>query len=312
MRKFLLLGTMLGVAGTALAFGGVFSHGSKSSTYKGGVNAIGVHIGGEGSANITTNCPEHSSKSDDSPECMCESGYEMTDSACKPIWPSTCAANNLYWCPNSQTCVENKNACLALCPEDRLCANGTTCCGQGNTCVDGNKCCRFDADGEATHCCSADNSTGTSGWGEDCCSGDNTSYGYEFDGILSYNRCCPNNQLLINLGNISTCCAEGEIGYIVNYNNDGAATGACCNGTVHIAWEDEDGYEQFCCPKGNSLMEMPIGLPENRELQTICCSGEKIYCDESDIENNQPVCYWYACCDNGEVVEQNGHQFCLE
>ena len=39
------IGTMLGVASAAFAFGGVFNHGSKSTTYKGGVNAIGVHFG---------------------------------------------------------------------------------------------------------------------------------------------------------------------------------------------------------------------------------------------------------------------------
>ena len=47
MRKILMFGTMLGVATTALAFGGMFNHGSKSTTYKGGVSAIGVHFGGE-------------------------------------------------------------------------------------------------------------------------------------------------------------------------------------------------------------------------------------------------------------------------
>ena len=47
MKKVFLLGTMLGVASAALAFGGMFNHGSKSTTYKGGVNAIGVHFGGE-------------------------------------------------------------------------------------------------------------------------------------------------------------------------------------------------------------------------------------------------------------------------
>ena len=47
MKKLFLLGTMLGVASVALAFGGMFNHGSKSTIYKGGVDAIGVHFGGE-------------------------------------------------------------------------------------------------------------------------------------------------------------------------------------------------------------------------------------------------------------------------
>ena len=58
MRKILMFGTMLGVASAAFAFGGMFSHGSKSTTYKGGVSAIGVHFGGEKSTDSKEDATE--------------------------------------------------------------------------------------------------------------------------------------------------------------------------------------------------------------------------------------------------------------
>ena len=62
MKKLLLFGTILCVAGTAFAFGGIFkggSSGSKSTLYKGGLDVIGVHFGGK-----EVPCPANSEKID--------------------------------------------------------------------------------------------------------------------------------------------------------------------------------------------------------------------------------------------------------
>ena len=119
MRKLFLLGTMLGVASAALAFGGMFSHGSKSTTYKGGVNAIGVHFGGE--------------KSTDSPVLEpCPEGLEHnTDGSC-----TVCANGNVYLSymddpcgtetPMTGNCKSNKD-----CESMEGCENGACFCNLG-------------------------------------------------------------------------------------------------------------------------------------------------------------------------------------
>ena len=204
MKKILMFGTMLGVASAALAFGGVFNHGSKSSTYKGGVDAIGVHFGGEKkTADITADtpsCPEHS---------------EWNGSACE------C---NLGWTLNeSDECT---------CPEERQC--GDTCCGEHNICVDGNKCCYGDKyedeDGywhDNWRCCDASVSSGYSTEEESCCAeGTYPSYNPHFDqtyccpanspgwGSWREECCAPNTVLLyVTEGDHTVCCPEGSTGF---------------------------------------------------------------------------------------------------
>ena len=60
MRKTLLFTTMLLVATSVWAFGGLLgrsSSGRNATEYKGGVSSIGVHINGEGKADIQTLAP---------------------------------------------------------------------------------------------------------------------------------------------------------------------------------------------------------------------------------------------------------------
>ena len=316
MKKLFLLGTMLGMASAAFAFGGVLGGGHKSTTYKSGLNAIGVHFGGEAPASIGTSCPEHSSMQGDSPECVCDSGYEMTDSACKPIWPSTCAANGLYWCVETQTCVADKPACMAFCPEDRLCGKGDNkvCCGQGNVCVDGNKCCFKNHEEDEGMCCDAPSSGfSTDSW--DCCNEENTPYvTYADSENYVETACCSNTNTVIDIENGSALCCEAGatkyVSYYYGYNGEAIDVSyGCCNGTPYRSYEEEDGprlwYEQSCCPIGTSPITKSIG---HGETTSVCCSSEeKVTC--SDTEGS-PDCDRWECCTNGVVIEERGLPIC--
>ena len=96
MRKIFLTTTILLTAGPALAFGGVFSHGSKSTTYKGGVDAIGVHFGGE------------KKTADSQPE------------------EGTCPAEKQcgeYCCGHDNVCKQNPDSGEYQCCNDRICCD---------------------------------------------------------------------------------------------------------------------------------------------------------------------------------------------
>ena len=199
MRKFLLFGTMLGVATTALAFGGVFSHGSKSTTYKGGVNAIGVHYNGEKKkADIQTGCPEHSAWNNDTLKCECNKWYAMS---------------------------AETHECEETCTSDRQC--GDTCCGDGNICVDGNKCCNPEWEQWIEYginaCCDASTSNGYDTNNQVCCGRDETAYRSYAD-IL----CCPNDYVLTELGVFSQCCPPETKGYISYHDEEGFLETSCC------------------------------------------------------------------------------------
>ena len=134
MRKLFLLGTMLGVASAALAFGGMFNHGSKSTTYKGGVDAIGVHFGGE--------------KSTDSPVLEpCPEGLEHnSDGSC-----TVCANGNVYLSYNDDPC-------------------GTETPMNQTPCESDDDCFQLDADFPIVNCCDITNHTCKAArviWGDD-------------------------------------------------------------------------------------------------------------------------------------------------
>ena len=77
MKKIFLFGTALCIAGTAFAFGGILNHGSKSTTYKGGVDAIGVHFAGEkktADSPVLEPCPEGLEHNSDGSCTVCANG----------------------------------------------------------------------------------------------------------------------------------------------------------------------------------------------------------------------------------------------
>ena len=123
MKKIFLLGTMLGVASAALAFGGMFNHGSKSTTYKGGVSAIGVHFGGdkkEISLDGTTSekelipCPNGTLRDRQGFCDICENG-------------------NLYFSYRDDPCGEDTDVNKTTCASGADCDSG--CCSDNGYCT---------------------------------------------------------------------------------------------------------------------------------------------------------------------------------
>ena len=154
MRKILMFGTMLGVASAALAFGGMFNHGSKSTTYKGGVDAIGVHFGGE---KKTDSQPEEICAADkkcgdgccrgdnvckqdpNSGEYQCCNDYKCCNTnevAYKKPWAYECCQGNVYEVilsghPYNICCPKNKQvACTGYRDEECI---WYSCCGENDT-----------------------------------------------------------------------------------------------------------------------------------------------------------------------------------
>ena len=105
---------MLGVASAALAFGGVFNHGSKSSTYKGGVDVIGVHFGGEkktaDSEPEEETCPEGISRARDGSCSVCDNGKVYLSYREDPC------ENEVSGCTSNDDCGDNE--CCNLHRED--------------------------------------------------------------------------------------------------------------------------------------------------------------------------------------------------
>ena len=295
---------MLGVAGTALAFGGIFNHGSKSTTYKGGVDAIGVHFGGEKkTADITADtpsCPEHSE------------------------WNGSVCECNLGWTLNEET-----NECE--CPEERRC--GTTCCGESNICVDegnGNKwCCHenyaenewYESVEETGMCCRADESHGFSGVYAECCPLTsfwymNTGDGYEWE-------CCPHTP--DKIGDAVGCCNENETPYARYINSL-----ECCEEDVSCVAKNAEGecMQQACCPAGLVAAEQkcwpdgeceydPVCCPPEQRTDLgnmyVCCEDGKVgYCAEKHWEDTD-MCYWSGCCAPDKLsYNEDGTGVCAE
>ena len=227
MRKVFLTTTILLTASTALAFGGVFNHGSKSSTYKGGVDAIGVHVNGKGKADIDIrSCDSETEElvesecckktliyiDNDTTKCCSTEGYAVQDGKCKKQ------------CGEGLVLNEETNECEDACPEERRC--GETCCAEENVCVDGKWCCAFWYEQLAEEigaekiednyaCCNANESVGFSEWAGRCCSSGEKTY----------------------------------LRYVSTANPDTSGDMVCCDGVViRIDFSEEEGwYEQYCC-----------------------------------------------------------------
>ena len=178
------------MSNSALAFGGMFSHGSKSTTYKGGVDAIGVHFGGN-TADTPPSCPEHSTWSNETLKCECDAWYVMN---------------------------EERHQCEETCAANRQC--GDTCCGAGNICVDGNKCCN--QNNPEDECCDIAGSQGFADAAGECCisgcvllhmdGGDTLCVSAPSDSS------CEDDYILLEYKHAYYCCPEGSTG--VNDNGE--------------------------------------------------------------------------------------------
>ena len=151
MRKIFLTTTILLTTGTALAFGGVFNHGSKSTTYKGGVDAIGVHFGGEKGSDINLidnnevdECPAGVIKNSKGACALCENGNLYF-----PYYADPCGVEtdiNKTPCFNGEDCESgccSENGYCTTRPWDYECITGRTC--RNNEECENGEYCRLDA-----------------------------------------------------------------------------------------------------------------------------------------------------------------------
>ena len=250
MRKLFLLGTMLGVASAALAFGGVFGgggHGSKSTTYKGGVDAIGVHFGGEKKGSISPkpeehNCSEQGTWNTETSKCACDFGYTGTD--------CSCAAPYVF--------NESTNTCE--CPDEKQC--GEVCCGGDNVCHQDTETGEFQCCNPTYNECCPANQTATRSYGPpyvvfECCTGVAYCWRVGPDGecLDDYYYCCANGEPFkmghFSYGDAYTCCpgtlykgaksdgsdlccySKTEKSYCYNRDSSGKCTDTrCCSGTI--------------------------------------------------------------------------------
>ena len=328
MRKILMFGTMLGVASAALAFGGVFNHGSKSTTYKGGVDAIGVHIGGE-----EVPCAEHSEKVGG--VCQCVEGYvpnEESDcvanqclefaetdcvTACNPVTGEITYADNTTSCGTNKlcdgagncNCAEgyelNGSECLPVTPftcaksNFYWCVNSQTCVANKDACLE--------LCPEARKC------------GGTCCNEDNI--------CVDGNKCCHKNYD----GDDSMCCSEGQSAYAAYGEGDDYVEIQCCSGTPIRVWEEDDGYvyKNACCETGRGEgyvsshyqsdtdedeydyyseyaccdgIVFKLEYPDENEVQRQGCCSSKLKETGATDSNGNPY-YTCGCTSNAECGE---------
>ncbi len=280
--NILLITSLLLTSISAFAFGGGGGGGRTRRFYErhSGVDAIGVHIHthGKNKPIINIECPEHSTKSDDSPECICDLGYVMTNAECMPKYPAACEESGFYWCATTQSCVKSAEECA--CPEARQC--GETCCGKGHTCQEG-QCC--DAQG---NCCDTPDSTGYGTDDGECCENGTTPAFSWWDDEENYGSfCCAPNKTMTKVDgyriDYKECCDEDSVPYIGDYE---------------IYPEDDYTYfEQYCCPKENTLTHFKGVSACCEPGQTAFCSGQKAdgTCEYTDCLNEEDQKYpcWY-------------------
>ena len=133
MKKVFLLGTMLGVASAALAFGGGGGHGRISTTYKGGVDAIGVHFGGK------SVCAPGLLRNTDGTCSVCENGniyFSFEEDPCgteTPMYQDKCEEE----CWNCPCEIVDHNRCFAYYWDKN---NQLTCLPSATPCKSNNDC----------------------------------------------------------------------------------------------------------------------------------------------------------------------------
>ena len=209
------------------------------------------------------------------------SGDNNTGNA--PTTPSTCVANNMYWCVNSQTCVANQAACLALCPEDRKC--GSICCAKWRVCDPELHVC---VDQDENVC--PDGSVGVDANGNCCEVGEIIISDYDFISFIE-EKCCPEGSVSATPQGHNCCTAE-EIMVV----NPDTGEGQCCQAGSN------------CCGEGNMVINLP-------PLYGVCCpegSGNYTHqdgcCDVNTIIVQDEGGYKH-CCPTGSVGYKNGSCF---
>ncbi len=237
-------------------------------------------------------CDDHKIRNTDH-TCVCETGWTSYNNTCMPATRALCKKEGFYWCHTVEACVTDEAACLALCPEEKLCGSegSQVCCGLGNTCVNG-QCCNDEG-----HCCSA-GSPGYNSTKNTCCDTNSwlssvesysvTGSGYnntmccpiDSDGFaVAEDRCCNPDEVLMGFW----CCPSGTTEYSL-------ATG-CCTPDKNKRYYDD---MPICCDEGQTP------YCAQRDLDGLCISGG---CCKGDVSENAAINGADVCCPTGQVAQ---------
>ena len=278
MRKLFLLGTMLSVATTALAFGGMFNHGSKSTTYKGGVSAIGVHFGGEKKTM----------------DVEAEVNFCASDADC----------GEGHTCQEGQCCDKEGHCCDSSGYSNRR----EECCPAGEKAYIA---VHWNDDEIETDCCSGrpemEDSDDEGYYSQSCC----PYYFAEID------VCCwgEGEKPYCSRGSEDNClsysCGDGDVSCMAKNADGECMTRAVCpKGQVSAA--------NKCFPDGACEGETECCVPEQRtDLGNMyaCCPDGKIgYC-RSRYSEDTSICFISSCCAPDKIsygTGENGADECLE
>lgn len=223
---------------SVIAFGGG-GHGRTATTYKGGINAIGVHFGGE-----LVVCTEHSTNVNGL--CKCDDGYEPINGECL----LECGKNEVRdhekecICDTVHNYYGETGNCQLCSGEGRIVKNNECVCDEDSFDeIDGlcySKCNVIGEKRDDTHTCICDHDEHYHGNAGNCqlCSGEGTTI-YE-------NNCICNND--INYygipGDCQLCNSTGEA------LNDNTCT---CNNALN--WYGEIGNCQLCSDSTMHIVE---------------------------------------------------------
>ena len=316
MRKIFLTTTILFIASSALAFsglvGGGSGSGSKSATYTGGVNAIGVHFNGRKSSSqpqeAEETCPV---------DKKCGTGCCQGDNVChqNESGEYECCNEDLsHCCPTNQGVYQTYYSDnLGNSYPMNTCCNGSLYCSSRNTngeCTsDYNHCCENGKVykygsfpyGDAYQCCYDTLYKGIGINGTDlCCHEGEDKTCAEYD---------SNNNCLMYV-----CCPSGYKGYCARWDNDGnCAYTSCYTGRLYCREHDSEGNctnMSYCAENGivSCVAEYENGICRKSQ----CCDvGETAYCWQRDEEG---YCPDPSCC-SGTVtlgIGVNGADKCCD
>ena len=283
-KCFLVCILVLLFATTVYAFGGGHS-GSKSTSFKNGVDAIGIYFGGDKPVDI-------------------EIVEEETDPYVKPK-----RRRITNPCPGAVSADGNLvgyDACGRCAPGYEEC--GAKCCAEGHTCQTSESgepmCC--DEDG---NCCpnsvAYDQNTGA------CCSASAGSY--------TDSGCCQGGLEDTVIDGITVCCNAGEEAFCTQFENGKCVAGACCDTAADgktIRWSRNEIEPDECettqkCDAAHVQDELgrcfncaPGYHPGPYQRRCLFCPLRCI----KDAEDTRCWRGWPAACDEDECEEmaENG------
>ena len=221
----------------ATAFGGLGILGHKSSSHKGGVNAIGVHIDANNTQKPNIEIVDEGDSQEPAETCPAE---RQCGETCCGLYNVCVDGNKCCWQDTEGNVDET------LCCDTAVSLGGGT--GEGEFMTDWDefefRCCGFGSrltvgqeDEHKADCCPAD-SPGVCD--EDDCDGQGS-------------RCCPVGTIILRDDeDMKHCCPPDSTGYGVNPETWDEQ---CCEpGTVPVS--SNRSSDKFCCPEGTIFDEL--------------------------------------------------------